>query len=304
MNRIGVVTVTYNSGSVLADFLASVWKQTHEKFLLYIIDSGSTDGTADILANIGDPRVRIVKTGVNIGFAAGSNLGMRMALEESCDAVMLLNNDTIFGPELFQVLLDGMKTFGCDMTTPKMLYFDRPNQIWAAGGSLNAWLGYRNNHHGENEIDDGRFDRPGRVTFTPFCCVLMQKRVIEKIGYLDEQYFVYTEDADYCFRVLKSNLSLWYVPHAKLWHKVNSLTGHMSLFLIRYCTRNRILFLRKHLTSWRAFLWYAIYWIYQCGRYLSGKDERDIWELKRAAMREGLKFQNSSCPGADIISRG
>lgn len=291
MSRVGIVTVTYNSASVLADFLDSVWKQTHKDFFLYVIDSGSTDNTADKLAQISDPRARTVATGMNIGFAAGSNLGIKMALEQGCDAIMLLNNDTVFGPELFQDLLAGLDTYQCDMTTPKMLYFDPPSKIWAAGGHLNKWLGYRNHHDGAGQPDDGRFDRPRRVTFTPFCCILMRRSVIETVGYLDEKYFVYTEDADYCFRAMNEGLSLWYLPEAKLWHKVSSLTGGGGTpFLIRYCTRNRAYFLYKHFSASYARFWNMLYWIYQYARYRLGKDSWETWQLKCTAMSDGLKL--------------
>lgn len=288
MSRVGVVTVTYNSATVLAEFLDSVWKQTHRDFFLYIVDSGSTDNTIDMLAEASDARVRTVATGKNIGFAAGSNLGIKMALEEGCDAIMLLNNDTVFGPELLQLLLDGLDTHHCDMTTPKMLYFDAPDKIWAAGGHLNKWLGYRNHHDGADQPDDGRFDRPRRVTFTPFCCILMRRSAIETLGYLDERYFVYTEDADYCFRAMRAGLSLWYVPEAKLWHKVSSLTGGGGTpFLIRYCTRNRIYFLRKNLPRWQAFLWHGIYQAYYLLEFLLWKTTCTQWTLRRKSAAAG-----------------
>jgi len=291
MSRVGIVTVTYNSASVLADFLGSVWKQTYRDFFLYVVDSGSTDNTIDILAGTSDSRVRAIVTGKNIGFAAGSNLGIKMALEEKCDAIMLLNNDIVFGPELFQNLLEGLETHNCDMTTPKMLYYNCPNTIWAAGGHLNKWLGYRNHNDRADQVDDGRLDQPRRVTFTPFCCILMRRSVIETLGYLDERYFVYTEDADYCFRAMKSGLSLWYLPEARLWHKVSSLTGGGGTpFLIRYCTRNRTYFQYKHLSASYARFWNTLYWIYQYARYRLGKDSRETWQLKCAAMRDGLNL--------------
>ncbi len=293
VSRIGVVTVTYNSASVLDDFLASVRKQSYPDFLLYIIDSGSTDNSVAKLAEISDPCVRIVASATNIGFAAGCNVGIKMAIEDGCDSVMLLNNDTVFEGDLFQRLLDGLEEHHCDMTSPKMLYFDAPNKIWAAGGHLNKWLGYRNSHDGANQLDDGRFDRARRVSFTPFCCVLIRSSVIQTLGYLDEKYFVYTEDADYCFRALRANLSLWYLPESKLLHKVSSLTGHLSDFMVRYCTRNRSYFLYKHFSTGYANLWNALYWIYQCSRYGIGKDSSAIWRLKYDAMREGLELYKS-----------
>ena len=133
MSRMGVVTVTHNSVPVLAEFLESICKQTHSSYVLYIIDSGSTDGTQDRLRAMSD----VSRTS---GDAPGKHRirrrdksGHQMALEEGCESVMLLNNDTAFGPELFQQLSDGLDRYNCDMTTPKMLYYNAPEKIWASG---------------------------------------------------------------------------------------------------------------------------------------------------------------------------
>ncbi len=290
MSRMGVVTVTHNSVPVLAEFLESICKQTHSDYLLYIIDSGSTDGTQDRLRAMSDPRVRVVMRQENIGFAAGTNLGIRMALEEGCESVMLLNNDTAFGPELFQQLADGLDGYNCDMTTPKMLYYDAPEKIWAAGGHLNKWLGYRQHHDRENQRDDGRIEAPRRVTFTPFCCVLIRSSVFQKIGYLDEAFFVYVEDVDYCYRALKAGLSIWYLPQCRLFHKVNSLTGYMSEFMVKYCTRNRIYYLCKHFSKVVAFFWYASYQAYYLTDFLLRRTSRERWKLRESSAKAGWQM--------------
>lgn len=298
---IGIVTVTYNSASVLADFLASVWKQTHKNFLLYIVDSGSTDGTAGWIRGLSDPRVRLVLREENIGFAAGSNLGISMALEEGCEAVMLLNNDTVFGPELFQQLWEGLKTYQCDMITPKMLYYDPPNKISAAGGHLNKWLGYRNRNYGEGQLDDGRFDHPRRITFTPFCCVLIRSFVFSKIGYLDEEYFVYVEDVDYCYRAMKAGIVMGYLPHCKLWHKISSLTGGKdSTFSIEYGTRNRIYYMFKNLSMPSAIFWTAVYGSKHYIRRVLGIDANTLWGLKLKAMSQGASLGRSLRPSTRL----
>jgi GT2 family glycosyltransferase len=292
--RVGVVTVTYNSAGVLPEFLESVWRQTHPDFLLYIIDSGSTDGTPERLREIVDPRVRCSIQEKNVGFAAGSNLGIQMALEEGCEAVMLLNNDIAFGPELFQKLVDGLETYRCDMVTPKILYYDDPKKIWAAGGSLNRWLGYRHSHAGANEQDDGRFDRAHRVTFAPFCCMVIRSEVFRKVGLLDEAYFTYVEDVDYCYRALKANLSIWVLPECRLLHKVSSLTGSTSNFTVEHCTRNRMYFLRKHLPAWRAGFWYRCYRCYYALEFAAGRTSRERWDLRRSAAERGWRLAGES----------
>lgn len=287
MSRIGVVTVTHNSASVLPDFLSSVWKQSHADFILYVVDSGSTDATAERLGEISDARARVVLTGKNIGFAAGCNLGARMALKDDCDSILLINNDTVFDADLFEKLMRGLEEWNCAMTTPKMVYHDRPDTIWAAGGHFNRWLAWQNLHDGENQTNDGKFDRPRQVSFTPFCCVLIRANAYRTLGPLDENYFVYTEDADYCYRALKAGLAIRYLSEASLQHKVSALTVKMSDFMVYYCTRNRMYFLRKNFGRVRSFVWTRVFAAHFRLRHWIGRDSDAFWEVKSKALRDG-----------------
>jgi hypothetical protein len=177
------------------------------------------------------------------------------------------------------------------MTTPKMLYYDTPNRLSAAGGYLNKWIGYRNRNHGENRMDDGRFDNPRRVTFTPFCCILIRSSVFNNIGYLDESYFVYVEDVDYCFRAMKAGIVMEYLPHCKLWHKISSLTGGKgSVFSIKYGTRNRVYYMFKNLPLPLAIFWTMVYGSMHCVRRLAGIDSKSISNLKLEAIQQGARL--------------
>lgn len=286
VQRIGVVTVTYNSAEVLPEFLASVASQTFREFILYIIDNASKDKSVEIASAFGDPRVRIHANAENLGVAEGNNQGIRAALADGCDAVLLLNNDTVFPAELFVQLCDGLVQYDCAMTTPKIYYHDEPKNIWAAGGYFQPWLGYRTQHYGDGQLDKGQFDTARSVTYAPTCCVLIHKKVFSRIGLMDPLYFVYNDDDDFMYRALTAGLVIKYLPHGKLWHKVSSLTGGLNAFSIRYCTRNRAYFLRKHFSRGYAYTWNAFYWTYQLARYRFGKDSTQTWNLKRSAMHE------------------
>src|SRR4051812_22766558 len=115
-NKVGVVTVTYNSGKVLQDFLCCILSQTHSNFVLFAIDNASTDSTLQQLHACTDPRVAIIANPDNRGVAEGNNQGIRAALEAYCDSVLLINNDTVFENGLIEKLLAGLSQHGADMT--------------------------------------------------------------------------------------------------------------------------------------------------------------------------------------------
>lgn len=285
--RIGVVTVTYNSSQVLPEFLLSLESQTHHDFVLYAVDNASKDDTLIQLAQWSDPRKAVIPNIENLGVAAGNNQGIRSAIEDGCEYVLLLNNDVCFGSELFQQLLDGLRGHRCSMTTPLIYYHEPKDKIWCAGGYFQPRLGYRSLHYGENQIDVGQFSEVRAVTYAPTCCVLIRREVFSQIGLMDERYFVYSDDTDFMLRAMKAGLVLYYLPTAKLWHKVNSLTGADSPFSMRYGARNRAFFIAKHVGGKRAGVFHWLYSMYYLLRFVLRKDTLDAYRIKRTAWVEG-----------------
>jgi len=293
--RVGIVTVTFNSAKVLPDFLRCITEQTYRNFLLYAVDNASTDNSVGLLRTFPDQRLQIIPNSENKGVAEGNNQGIRAALEAGCGSVLLINNDTEFGPMLIAQLLGALDDDHVSMVCPKMLYFDEPNRIWAAGGEFQPWCGYRVVHLGDGQLDEGQYDRGRLVTYTPTCCVLIRKRVFETIGLMDPRYFVYADDTDFMFRAMRHRITLWYLPECCLWHKVSSMTGGDSTpFAIRYMTRNRIYFYRKNFSTVTAAVWILLYIVHLSIRYFRGIDSATTWKAKRQAVHEGLAMIASS----------
>lgn len=292
---IGVVTVTYNSASVLPDFLRCLFDQTHTAFILFAVDNASKDDTLQLLNQCGEKRIRIITNPDNRGVAEGNNQGIRAALESGCGSVLLINNDTEFDATLIAQLVKGLDAHKVEMICPKMMYFDEPDHIWAAGGNFQPWFGYRAIHFGDRELDHGQYNRARLVTYVPTCCVLIRKEVFDKVGLMDERYFVYVDDVDFMYRAMKAGVRLLYLPTAKLLHKVGGLTGgEDSPFAVRYGTRNRTFFLLKHFGFIRTLPWLVICyvsWMYRA----ANRPQKDSWlALKRSALREGLQMRLAS----------
>jgi GT2 family glycosyltransferase len=279
--KIGIVTVTYNSASVLPDFLQSLERQTHSNFILCAVDNASTDGTVDQLRRWDDPRLVLIPNAHNAGIATADNQGIEAALAAGCDTILFLNNDIVFGPNLFSLLTCGLESYSCSITVPLIYFHDSPNKIWAAGGKFEPQWAYQSRHTGEGEEDTGQYSRPMPIQFAPGCCVLVRREVFEQIGLIDERYFVYAEDTDFMYRALRANIRAFLVPEAKLWHKVSSLTGgSRSDFTLYYGSRGRALFLAKHFGALQGAIWALVYSIFYPLRSLLGKDS---W--RQAAIR-------------------
>ncbi len=292
--RIGVVTVTYNSAAVLPDFISSIASQDGVDFTIYVIDNASSDESADILASIGDARFQLIRNDANVGVAAANNQGIKLALAEGCSHVLLLNNDTAFGPGFFRGMLHECAAGGHAIVVPKIHYFHEPQKIWCAGGGLYGLRGYSTWHRGEGEIDRGQFDTAEITAYASTCCMLIRSDVFSVVGLMDERYFVYYDDTDFVLRCRRVGIGIWYFPSATMRHNVSALTGgRKSDFTLRMMTRNKIYFMRKHMPGVTFVLYTAVYTLYLIARWLFGRESWNGLLLRLRAVTEGSRLHST-----------
>ena len=287
--KIGIVTVTYNSALMLHDFFESLDQQTYKDFIVFVVDNASKDATLKQLRERNSERLVIIDNETNMGVAAGNNQGIRYAVEAGCEYVLLINNDVLFDSEMIARLMRGMKESECSMTVP-MIYFQVPStRIWAAGGEFRTALGFSVSHRHANEEDSSAACQPTRIDYAPTCCVLIRREVFADVGLMDERYFVYSDDVDFMFRARRLHISMFLIPGAKLWHKVNGLTGAESDFSYFYGARGRALFLYKHMGRLSAPFWRILHGAFDFGRAAIRKNFRHGCMVKWRGMKEGRK---------------
>jgi GT2 family glycosyltransferase len=291
---IGIVTVLYNSETVLKDFFISLDSQTYASITLYVIDNKSPDNSLALAREL-SKTVRFntvfIANEDNYGVAKGNNQGIQKAIADGFDYILLSNNDVVLDPFCIERLYQGLIAQQADMAVPKIFYFNSPF-LWAAGGYFNKWNGL-NFHYGDHKNDAPVFSTSKEVTYAATCFMLINKRVFEKTGLMDEAYFVYWDDVDFVYRARKQGLILWYIPESVLWHKESTSTGVMSDFSIRFSFRNMVYFAMKN--YWRP---YAIYVLLVNILYsifvLPFKWPLDKWRIKMSAYSEGWNlYQNS-----------
>jgi GT2 family glycosyltransferase len=255
LDKIGVVTITYNSADILQPFLDCVWSQTHDDLVLYVVDNSSSDSTLSILKKNNNSRLIIIENKINFGVAKANNQGIIKAIEDGCNQILIINNDVEFEPMLIEKLIKVQEKKNCSLVAPKMMYFDSPNKIWYAGSWFIKKKGYLPLHRGMKELDKGQYDEITQVEYTPSCCLLAKKEVFQDVGMMNEKYFVYFDDTDFSYRVYKDGRhKMFYSPDVKFYHKVGSLTKSFNQdakktyrgdFFIKQNTRNHIYFLKQ-----------------------------------------------------------
>ena len=293
---IGVVTVLFNSSSVLPGFFSSLQRQEFRDFHVWAIDNASSDDSVAQCRAQGD-RFTVLANEKNVGVAAGNNQGIHAALDAGCEYILLLNNDVEFDSQLFARLIEGLTANVCQMTAPMMYYYDRPTVIWAAGGKFQPLFGYRCYHLEDGVEDVGQFNNARRIQHAPTCCVLFKRSVFDLVGFMDEHYFVYHDDTDFMLRCFKANQRLFLLPNAKLLHKVSSLTGGAeSEFSVRMGTRNRIYMLSKFLGRLLAFPYVAGLSLVYLIRRLLRQYNRKQYQLKQLSLRQGFEMATNWLP--------
>jgi GT2 family glycosyltransferase len=249
-DTIGIVTVLYESDSVLPGFIASLAKQTDASYRVYFIDNSPADSSLrlarSLAASAGIDAVFRFGHG-NVGIASGNNLGIEMALADRCGYILLANNDVEFDAGTLSGLLHALRANQAMAVTPKFYYHGTDRVLWYAGGSINRWT-MRVTHNGMHRKDHGQFDHLTKARFAPACFALLRAEVFSLLGKMDENYFVYYEDTDFAWRMNQRKMAFDFAPQIVVSHKVSTLTGGpQSLFTLYYTNRNRIYFIRKNL---------------------------------------------------------
>lgn len=249
------VTVTYNSAAVLEPFLASYRAQTGVEHMLIIIDNASTDGTRALLDVIDDPNILVIHNDRNLGVAAANNQGIEEGLKCNAERIVLINNDTVFEPNLLACLDQSLRNSGASAVSPLIPFYDYPDKIWFGGGHFSKRRGVRSVHDNEKRPLSVVGTSPFLIDYAPTCCVMFDASVFAEIGMMDERYFVYWDDVDFMWRMKQFGLKIILDPSVHLLHKVSISTGgRLSDFSIKYSFRNQIFYTYKfHGLLWSAY---------------------------------------------------
>lgn len=240
-----IIILNWNGWRDTLACVASCRKLTWPNYRIMVVDNGSTDDSEKILRQ-DLTGVEIIQSGANLGFAGGNNIGIRKALELGADYVWLLNNDTVVDPQALTCLVEAMENdSGVGITGSKIFYHDEPGRIWFAGGMWRKGrLHWR--QRGANQLDKGQFAEPCMVGSVSGCSMLVRSAAVDKIGLMNEHFFLYWEDTEWCARALAGGYQVLFVPGSMVWHKVSVSAKQSSYAQYYYFTRNGFFFLKSH----------------------------------------------------------
>lgn len=233
-------------------------RTTNTSFKVIVVDNASTDGSVKAIKKK-FPGVEIIENKINLGFAGGNNVGIRYALKKRADEIMLLNNDTIVPPGLIKNLVSNSS----DVTGCILKFYRNGEVFYDLGGHINWWIG-RASHEEVRSVSE---IEPRTPDYVSGAAMRIRRKVIEKIGLLDERFFIYYEDADFCTRAKKAGFKIAVEPNAIIFHKISAFRGRRSFFSVYHNLRSNLLFINKNLVWWRRPIGWC-YWVLLIGKVI------------------------------------
>ena len=252
-DKIAILTVIYENYSIVNDFINSLNRQTNKDFSLYISDLSKNKKEINL------PEYAKLINNKNKGYAYGINLGIKQAIEDGFDRFCIINSDVFLSNNLVENALKSINTNPKSIIGGKIYYEkgyeyhknrykdeDLGKVIWYAGGYVD-WNHATTHHKGIDKVDIEQFNSFEKTDFITGCLICFDKCVIDNIGLLDESYFLYFEDADYCERAKRNNIFLYFDPSIVIWHKnAQSTQGSGSNIHVKYQKKNQLKFGLKY----------------------------------------------------------
>jgi GT2 family glycosyltransferase len=248
--KVFIIILNWNSWSDTLECLESLKSNDYPNYQVVIIDNGSKEKPV-----VPSPEIKIIYNQENLGFAGGNNIGIKYALEQGADYVLLLNNDTVVSDDFLTKLVKaGESDREIGLLGPKIYFYPMTGQpdkakekIWFAGGQVN-WLYNKGQMRGWGEKDNGQYDQPDiqETEYVTGCCLLIKREAVKKIGLMPEEYFLYYEDTDWSLAAQKAGSKCVFVPAARIWHKGSASSKEGSPSYIYYHVRNGLVLAQRY----------------------------------------------------------
>lgn len=216
---------------------------------ILVVDNGPADEAHEALVARLGPRVTCLATGENLGYSAGNNVGIRWALERRPEFVWILNPDTVVAEDTLAGLLATADDLGdAGVLGPRLTLGDSADErIWSDGGVVDARrYGATSNRHAGRPAAEVPPEGPVDVDYVPGASMLLRRTMLESVGLLPEEWFLYFEETDYCRRVRQAGWRTVLDDRVSMTHFKRSSGLLLAPYYLYYMTRNRLLFAERH----------------------------------------------------------
>jgi len=241
--KIFAVVLSYNGGTLVVDCLK---KLLATKIEVIVVDNASKDGSFEEIKKIKEIS-KIIANNDNLGFAKGCNQGIKFALQKRADLVLFLNQDALIKKNFLEPLEEGFeKNENLGVAAPVVKHHLNRRTCYDFGGQINSFT--KQAIH-DNRISAKNNQKSIERDFVSGCCLLARKEVFEKVGFFDEDFFLYFEDVDFCHRVKKGGFRIQVFPQSVIFHRTSGSLGKNNPLVVAYNFRNHLFFVKKYFSS-------------------------------------------------------
>ncbi len=245
--HVAIIVLNWNNATDTLACMRSLEALDYPNYSVLLVDNGSTDDSPDVLENA-FPQIECLRIPANCGFCGGNNIGIKRAMERDVDYMLLLNNDVDVDSTLLRAFVDAAQCVDRPgFLSGKIYYYGEPNRIWAA---MTIWNpdSHRFEHPGNNELDGPQYESVAPIAYASGCALFVKADVVRDVGLLDPRFYCYFEEVDWCSRAERAGYRNYFVPGARLWHKVSVAYGGKASPVVTYFrTRNQMLWAEKNL---------------------------------------------------------
>jgi GT2 family glycosyltransferase len=250
--QVMVIVLNWNLLDDTCRCVSSLRQSDYPNLTLVVVDNGSDPNLYSELRSRLSDDVKLLRSEMNLGFAEGNNLGLRYALEQSADYVLVINNDTVVAPDMVRRLVAVAEAQpDAGLLGPVIYYLQAPEQVWFAGYRFSHGIYIlRRGLHLTSPIQPTQ-----DVDFVSGCGMLIRRSVLEQVGMFSNEYFMYYEDVDLCFRVKAAGMRIVCVTDAHMWHAVSTSSGGPDSPIKQYYqVKSSLIFYRKHFRGLKLWL--------------------------------------------------
>lgn len=269
---ISIVIVTYNAENYIEECINSILAQTYSSYNIIIVDNNSSDNTRRIIKKMMEhvDRIHLLQNNSNLGFSRACNFGIKHAFDVfRSKFILLLNQDTVIQENLLSELTLWHNKTGDGAYCPKIL-IKKNHTIWWIGTKflntkdlfkhINLSVSY---HAGKEMEDTFLIKQPVEIEAITGCVLFLPKKIIDEVGYFDEQFFMYAEDLDYSIRLRKKGYKMYIIPNTVVYHDVpltdealkykNNVIKTLKRYYHHF--KSSLMLLKKHYTISYTAIW-------------------------------------------------
>jgi len=301
---VSIIIVNWNTIKLLRECIQSVYDETTCSFEIFVVDNNSSDGSADMVRKE-FPNVLLIANDDNKGFAAGNNQAMKLC---KGDHILLLNPDT----KVLKGAIDKLLAFlnsKSDMGAAACKLLNGDGSLQKSVGNFYSFIGTlfenriipkilpNSKYLAKKYVAFWDHTTPREIDWARGAVLLVRREVVEQIGLLDEQFYIYGEEIDWCQRIKNAGWKIWYTPDAEIIHygKASSSQRNIEMFIQNY--KSFYILIKKHYPWFSYFLYriramtYLVLWLlkFSITFLLSGKGTK-----KRQSAVDGFKLYTAS----------